>query len=621
MRVLTGYSIIFVTFIVFIFVLLQANAELKTAESLPSVLDKEIPLDEVTLKQTSYITDQQGNTISEIHHSENRVVLSQEEIPQIIKDLFITIEDQSFYEHIGFDISGIGRAALTNLQNDSIEQGGSTLTQQLARNLYLTNEKTYNRKLSELLYSYQLERSLTKDEILTLYINAIYFQNGAYGIETASQLYFNKSIKDASLAQIAFLCAIPNNPSLYNPYTKFENTKKRQERILKNLLDSKKITNDEYNIALNESIQLDKSQRIDFHPDYTTYILHELEELIGQAEGYTEKVKTATSNTEKEKQQKKLDNRIREVLESGVKIETALNPTIQNIAVNALKQYLPYQNVEGAAAVINHSTNQLVAIVGGKDYEKYDFHRAFQAFRQPGSAIKPLLVYGPYFEQTGASIYQLINANQYCKNGYCPRNYGGGQYGNVSLKSAFAFSHNTPAVRLLNKIGIQTGFSYLEKMQFTNIVEGDYSLPAAIGGFTYGMSPLEMTKAYTIFSNNGQYIPAHGITRVTDLQGNTLYEWKNQPTYVWSEETNNKMRTLLKEVVSNGTGKEASFSSGYLGGKTGTTNNVKDLWFIGMTSTYTTGVWVGNDQSKSIERLETRKPQLYIWKEIMKASQ
>lgn len=622
MRRQTGYFVTFILFVLFIFVLLQVNGELKAAKSFPAVLDEKIPIDEVVLTQTSYIKDGTGNVISEIQHSENRTTLSADEIPQIVKDIFITIEDQHFYEHLGFDISGIGRAALTNLQNDAVDQGGSTITQQLARNLYLTNEKTYNRKLSELMYSFQLERILSKEEILTLYINAIYFQNGAYGIETASQAYFNQSVKDATLAKIAFLCAIPNNPSMYNPVTHFSNTKERQERILQSLVEAGKITAEEYEKAIHEPIKIAmKDSSVDLYPNYTTYIDHEFKELIAEKEGFNEKINSATSDSEKEKLLKDLDKKVKKVIESGVIIETALNPTIQKKAEQTMVYYLPYSNVQGAAAVIDNKTNHLVAIVGGKNFEKYTFHRAFQAFRQPGSAIKPLLVYAPYFDQTSASISQSINANNYCKNGYCPRNYGGAQYGNVSLRTAFKYSYNTPAVRLFEKVGIENAFSYLDKLHFSNVVKEDHNLPAAIGGFTYGMSPLEMTNAFATFANNGQFIQAHGITRVTDFQGNPLYEWDEQPTQVWNGSANQKVRSLLADVVKSGTGKAANFSTGYIGGKTGTTNDVKDLWFIGLTKDYTAGVWVGNDENKSIQYMEVRKPQMYIWKEIMKASQ
>ncbi|WP_077619207.1 transglycosylase domain-containing protein [Bacillus sinesaloumensis] len=621
MRRQTGYIIIFFLLVLFILVLFQVNTELKVAKSFPAVLDEKIPINQIVLKQTSYIKDSKGNIISEIHHNENRTSLPSDEIPPLVKDLFIAIEDQHFYEHVGFDITGIGRAALINFKNESIDQGGSTITQQLARNLYLTNEKTYNRKLSELLYSYQLEQKLTKEEILTAYSNAIYFQNGAYGIESASQLYFSKPIKEASLAQIAFLCAIPNNPSLYNPVTQFSNTKERQERILQILVEADKITPKEYQRAINEPIELVLEDRVDTYPDYTTYIYQELKMLISKKEGFSEKLSSATSVEEKEKLHDILNQTVKDKLESGIIIETVLNTKIQETAVQSVERYLPSDHAQGAVAVIDHTSNQLVAIVGGKNYKKFAFHRAFQGTRQPGSAIKPLLVYAPYFDQTGASISQKVNANNFCKNGYCPQNYGGGQYGNVSLQTAFTYSYNTPAIRLLDEIGIETAFEYLNKLHFSSVVKEDHGLPAAIGGFTYGMSPLEMTNAFATFANNGQFIQARGITKVTDLQGNILYDWNEEPTGVWSQSANQKVRALLADVVNTGTAKEANFSSGYIGGKTGTTNEIKDLWFVGLTERYTAGVWVGNDENKSVYYLEAQKPQVYIWRDIMKASQ
>lgn len=287
---------------------------------------------------------------------------------------------------------------------------------------------------------------------------------------------------------------------------------------------------------------------------------------------------------------------------------------MQNRVVQQVNNRLPYEGVQGGAVVINHQTHQIVAMSGGKNYKKYDYNLAFQAYRQPGSSIKPLLDYGPYIEETGATAGSMIDASKFCSKEYCPNNFNERTYGTVSIKTAFKYSYNTPAVRMLNRVGVQKGFSYLKPFGFDKIVQNDYRLPAALGGFTWGFSPLEMADAYTTFGNNGSYTSSHAITKVTDLKGKTLYKWKDKPQQVFSMRTNNQMRQLLSAVVKEGTGKKANFSGGYVGGKTGTSNGYRDLWFVGLTDTYTMSVWVGKEAKGNVEYLHHAGPQLLIWR-------
>ena len=226
--------------------------------------------------------------------------------------------------------------------------------------------------------------------------------------------------------------------------------------------------------------------------------------------------------------------------------------------------------------------------------------------------------YAPYIDITGATATSRIDAGEFCKDDWCPENYSGKNYGNVTLETALKYSYNTAAVRLLDQIGIEQGFSYLDPFQFANISNSDHQLPAAIGGVSIGVSPLELTNAYTTFGNKGVFYQNHAITKVTDLNGQTLYEWKEEPTRVWKESTNTQMLSLLSAVVKSGTGQKAYFPSDYIGGKTGTSNNYYDLWFAGLTETYTGAVWVGKDQPANIERMYTQSPQQLIWKEMMK---
>ena len=602
MRKLVGYLLIVMMLACFCTFVAKAGHELRNAKPVSAVLNEKIQVDNIHLQQNSYIYDKSNELVAEIVNEQKRTYISLNDVPDIVKQIFVTMEDVRFYEHSGVDLLGVTRAAIANAKSSSIEQGGSTITQQLARNIFLTHERTWDRKIRELLYSYQLESNLTKDEILELYINAIYFQNGVYGIETAANYYFNRSVRQLSLAEIAFISAIPNNPTLYNPITQFTQTKKRQEMILQVLFDKRLISKEEYNSAKEETITLQLQKAKDLFPDYVTYVYDELKQLISAKEGLTGD---------------ELQKRTNEILKSGVKIYTALDPKIQQTTVRALASHLQHKDIQGAAVVIDHMRNEIVALSGGKNYRKFDFHRAFQAYRQPGSTIKPLLVYGPYIDLFGATSFSPINAGPFCKGGYCPKNYGKRTYGTVTLETALKYSYNTPAVRLLDKIGVHNAFSYLRKFQFNRLTEEDYALPAAIGGFTKGVTPLELTDAYTTFAHDGIYRKAYAIRKVTDLSGNVLYERPNEAKTIWSKKTNDIMRSMLAKVVKEGTARKAYFPSTYIGGKTGTTNDYKDLWFVGLTNQYTAGVWVGGDKPINIQFIDAQSPHLRIWKAIM----
>lgn len=603
MKVATGYIFIFLLLPVFFLLAYFSSREVSSFDTLDHVLENQIRLENSNLSQTSFIKDRHGEVVSEWYSTVNRIVLPSSNIPELLREVFVLSEDQHFYEHIGFDLAAMGRALTINIQSNGIEQGASTITQQLARNLYLTHEQSYNRKLSEILFAYKLEKTFSKKEIIDLYINSIYFQNGAYGIEAAAKHYFNRGTQELSKAELLFLAAVPNNPTYYDPLTHFDRTKSRQERLIDLLVENEKLTAAEAAEIKSASITLAVHERVDLAPDYITYVQSELSQLIAESEALSD--------------EDQIDSRVKELVSSGINIETSLDQTLQNRAKTAVSDNLPFIDVEGAVSVIDHTNAQIVALVGGKNYQKGEFNRAFQAYRQPGSSIKPLLVYAPYLEQTHSSLSKTVNAGELCIGNYCPKNYGGKTYGNVTIERAFANSYNTPAVRLLNEMGVEKGFQYLTQFPFKQLVPEDHVLPAAVGGFTVGMSPLEMTGAYTSFYDGGYQQP-RAIRRVTDLNGKVLYEWKDQKKQVWSAETVSSMRTLLSKVISSGTARKAAVSqAAYQGGKTGTTNNYQDYWFVGLTDTLTVGVWVGRDMPSSIESIEQYSPHLYIWNAIM----
>lgn len=616
-RAIIGWLLLAALIPLFVLTFYLSKEEAASVKPVNEVLDQKIKLEKVDFSQNSYMYDRDGSLISEIvSNDENRVFVKYDKIPDSVKELFLRSEDRNFYDHKGIDFMGVIRALAANVKNHGISQGASTITQQLSRNLYLSHERSFSRKFTELLYSYELERKFTKEEILESYLNTIYFSNGVYGVGSAANYYFDKPLSSLTLAQMAFISAIPNNPTLYDPLKQFKHTKKRQERLLGILEKDGVITKKQYKKAVKEKISLSLSEKKNLYPDYVTYANEEFTDLVSDQEGFTKRLKKAKTAGVKKAIQKELSEKVSALLQDGVKIYTALDPSLQQRAVYQLNAQLPYQGVEGGSAVINHQTHQIVALAGGKNYKKFDFNYAYQAQRQPGSAIKPLLDYGPYIDQTGATASSKISAGKFCSSGYCPQNYSHKTYGTVTLETAFKNSYNTPAIRMLDTVGVKKGFSYLEKFSFEHIVADDYRLPSALGGFTKGFSPLEITDAYTVFGNQGAYTRNHSITKVTDLNGKTLYKWKESPKQIYSQRTNETMRKLLASVVKSGTGKKANFNSPYIGGKTGTSNDYKDIWFVGLTDQYTMGVWVGRDRG-TVESIYSSSPHLRIWKQTM----
>jgi penicillin-binding protein 1A len=618
MRMMAGNLFIILFIGIFTLFFMETTKEMSSAQSLQTVLDEAVELEQVTLHTNSLILDRDGNTVSDIFSAENRIYLPYNEIPDMFKHAFLAAEDQSFFEHPGFDMTGIARAFVVNMQHQSIEQGGSTITQQLARNLYLTHDQSYERKISELLYSYHIEQVMDKEEILELYLNSVYFSNGVYGIEAASHYYFNKTAHELNLAEIAFLSSVPNNPSHYNPLTNSDATHERKEWILTKMKEEDYISHEDFEEALDKQISLSSFEKSDEYPDYITYVYHELEQLIAKEEGYTQQLKSASNDEARQDIEIKIQERVQQLLASGITIDTALDPNVQSHAVKTINNRLSSTNIQGAVSVIDHDASEIVAITGGTSYEKFNFHRGYQAYRQPGSAIKPLLVYAPLIDTTRMSSSSLIDAGPIQRGQYEPQNFGGAVYGKVTLEEALKNSYNTAAVRILDMVGIEASFNYIDLFDFQKINSNDHVLPAALGGLSEGVSVNELTQAYTVFATDGIYTSPKAIRGVYDMDGELLYEWPRKETEVWSNETINEMRKMLGKVITEGTGRRARFStSGYLGGKTGTTNDYYDLWFVGSSNRYTTGLWIGNDNPSSLYQQSQSHIHTQLWRDIM----
>ncbi|WP_157404552.1 transglycosylase domain-containing protein [Shouchella shacheensis] len=621
MKQFMGWMMVVILLAMSFFLFTRTSAEVSNVRSVQAVLQENIDVDELYLSSNSIITDANGRVIADVYGDTNRIYLPFNQIPQLAVDAFVATEDRRFYEHQGFDATGIARALLTNTQEGGIEQGASTITQQMVRNIYLDHTQTYERKLSELLYAYELEKQYSKDSILELYLNSIYFGNQAYGLQTASHLYFSKPAELLTLAEVAFLTAIPNNPTYYDPLQHPERTNERKGWVLTKMEEAGAISSIEHEEALEQEVTLEPENRTDLFPDYTSYVLQsEFKQLVSQKEGYSKRLASANSEDEQKAIQEELDVRVDQLLGMGLTIHTALEPIKQNEVVSSLSSRLP-EEVQGGAVVIDHDRHAIVAMGGGRDFKKGEFNRSYQSYRHPGSALKPLVDFAPYLNETGAATSMTLNGNPVnpsCdeEEPDCVRNFNDALPGTVSLMEAFKQSYNVPAQELLDRIGVETGVSYLDAFHFRTLHDEERSLALALGAID--ISVLELTRAYTTFAHDGMYTPAYAITEVLDEHGETLYSWDREETEVWSKETNEKMRAMLSEVITSGTAASLTMSQdGYSGGKTGTSQAFRDLWFAGLTDQYTASVWVGYDTPKSMETLSREQPALKTWGQIM----
>ncbi|MEO4054336.1 transglycosylase domain-containing protein [Solibacillus sp. CAU 1738] len=614
MKQIVGYMLIICCIPLLYLISKEICNEIATAQAHEQQIEQAIVLPEIKVQLPITLKDENGKIYSE-EYVEWRQPTPLSNIPEMAKNLFLYSEDEEFFNHIGFDLSAIARAFVVNTSEQSVQQGGSTITQQLVRMRYLSEEKTYERKLMELFYSYELEKLYDKETILEMYLNEIYFSNQVYGIGGAATYYFNKPLAELTLAEMAFISAIPNNPSLYDPLKNFDNTKARQERLLDTLAEKGIITAAEATIQKQTPVILDVKEKVQLYPAYSTYVLQELKWLVAHNEGLDVALEQAESEEAKAAIQTKIQAKLQELLQSGIVIHTALDPNKQTHDEQAINSILTKPDLQASAVVIDNATREIKSMYGGKNYEKFDLHRAFQAPRQPGSAFKPLMVYAPYFETTTYSPTSIVSGGAYCIGNFCPKNYGGGVYGNVAISTAFKYSYNTSAVRLLNTVGIDTAFSYIDRFNFQSITEKDHTYASALGGLTYGVTALEMADAYTSFID-GSYIQAHAIRKVTDLQGNKIYSWPTERDLIWSTKTVKYMRSILSDVVSSGTGVGLYTNTGYIGAKTGTTNEFKDFWLAGLTDTETAAVWIGYDTPRSMEALERNQMHFSIFNAI-----
>ena len=577
--------------------------------------------------QTSLVYDSSGKLLSTLKGEKDVYYLEIDSIPYYVKTAFISTEDKKFYSHNGIDFKGIMRAVKAIVTDRKISQGGSTITQQLARNVYLNYEKTWQRKVEEMFIAMELEKLYDKSEILEFYINNIYFANGYYGIQAASKGYFNRDVKELSLSQMVFLCAIPNNPSLYDPVVNMENTLKRRDRILLSMREDTKITEEEYEEAISEEIVLERP--VTAKNNYAeTYIYYSATQKLMAARGFEFQYQF-TDKAEREEYDEAYRAMYEECQKSlytgGYRIYTSINLELQAQLQKAVDEGMAeftevneegVYTFQGAATCIDNSTGRVVAIVGGREQNLpgYTLNRAYQSFRQPGSAIKPLIVYTPILE-TGDYTPSTIVKDEKTEEG--PKNSDNSYEGNITLRRAVTKSKNTVAWSLFQELTPKVGLSYIEKMNFSKIEEGDYALSTSLGGFTTGVSPVEMAAAYAALENDGVYREPNCIVKILDAEGEVLVGETQEETQIYKENAARMMTDMLKDVLTEGTGKGLAIDGVALAGKTGTTNDNKDGWFVGYSAYYTTSVWVGYDLPKKMKGLSGASYPGKIWKSFM----
>ena len=550
-----------------------------------------------------------------------------EDMPVQVAAAIVSIEDKKFYRHNGIDYKALLRAAKAMIENGEVKQGGSTITMQLAKNIFLTQERTWQRKVEEMFIARELEEKYSKDQILEFYLNNIYFANGYYGIQAASKGYFNRDVQDLSLSQIAFLCAIPNNPSLYDPLINMDNTLSRRNRILKNMVDDGKISEIDYAKAVVEEIVLERpaeAQKNDYVQTYTYYCAtRALMELEGFKFQYEFEDKEEQSEYEEE--YSNLYNECqRKLYTAGYQVYTSLDLEMQQELQQAVDENLAQftdvsdegvYKLQSSAVCIDNETGYVKAIVGGRsqEFSGYTLNRAYQSFRQPGSAIKPLIVYTPLFERNYTADTPVVD--EPIKDG--PKNANGTYLGEVTVRYAVEHSINTIAWKLFDELSPVTGLSYLKEMDFSHLDKEDYRLSTALGGFTHGVSALEMASAYAALENDGAYRKPTCIVKILDNEGNVIYASDEMGEEVFRQNAARQMTDILKGVFINGTAKGLGLGAMPCAGKTGTTNDRKDGWFVGYTRYYTTSVWVGYDIPQKMSDLQGSTYPGKIWKTFM----
>ncbi|VBB07920.1 transglycosylase [Lucifera butyrica] len=515
-------------------------------------------LENLKLMTATQVFDIHGQLISKLFE-ENRIVVSINNISPYIQEAIIDNEDTRFYSHMGVDPIGILRALWIDLLHGRIVEGGSTITQQLAKNMFLTQEQTLSRKLKEALLAIIIERKFSKQEILQAYLNQIYFGEGAYGVEAASQVYFGKHAVELSLGESAMLAGLPRGPNIFSPYVDKKAALQRRQVVLEGMVKAGDITEEEAQRAAAEPLKLAGRKKRTVQASYfLDYIANELVGRYGA-------------------------NR---VYKGGLKVYTTLDSNVQKAAERALGKY------QGAVLALDPRTGYIEAMVGGRNYAESQINRVITEVRQPGSAFKPF-VYATALNR-GLAANTVIVDEPINIDGYAPHNYDEKFHGPMILKKALRLSINIVAVKLAQQLGVEHVLDLAKSMGITTLVPGDNNLAAALGGLTQGVNLMELTTAYSAIANGGILSRPIAILKVLDQNGQVLEETNLHQQAVLKPEMAYILMDMMKGVLENGTGKAGNIGRPSAG-KTGTTDNFQTAWFVGFTPDLLTGIYVGND--------------------------
>ncbi|MGM9988901.1 MAG: transglycosylase domain-containing protein [Bacillaceae bacterium] len=525
----------------------------------------------------SQMIDQEGEVISKLY-VQNRELVKIKDIPQHVQDAFVAIEDERFYEHHGIDFLAIARALIKDIIAGEKLEGGSTITQQLAKNVFLSHEKTIWRKTKEVIIALNLERKYTKKQILEMYLNVIYFGHGMYGTQSASNYYFNKDTNELTVDEGAVLAALPKAPNHYSPINNIVKSRQRRNVILNKMVELGFISEEEGEKDKKKAIVLDVTPP-NYESPYLTYmdmVFREAEEKYGITED--------------------------ELLGGGYQVYVSMNERLQQRAYELFKKADLFpgidDTVEGAFVLMDNDTGGIQAAIGGRNFKLKTLNRVYTK-RQPGSTIKPPLVYAPALETGEYTPYSLLKNEQMSFDGYAPRNYDNVYTETITMYDAIKQSANIPAVWLLDQIGIEEGKKYLKK---AGIPIKDEGLSIALGGLSDGISPVDMMKVYRAFARDGKIIEPHVITKIVDNNGDLVVEHEVREKKIYSKQTAWYMTKMLRATVVDGTAKAGSYK-GALAGKTGSTNfplvknGTRDAWFVGYTPKYVGALWSGYDRT------------------------
>ena len=546
---------------------------------------------------SSQIYDIHGNEIANIHAAENRRPIGINEIPKNLQNAFIAVEDNRFYDHVGIDPRGIIRAVWANIRGRTVTEGGSTITQQLAKNAYLTQDRTLKRKVQEVFLALQLERQYTKQEILELYMNQIYFGQGAYGVQAAAQTYFGKDAKDLTLNECAMLAGIPKSPNYYSPINNMDAAMERKAVVLDQMVKYGYISDSEAASTKKEPLHIAKSTNDG--GKNASYFVDYVLQLLAEKYGYDA------------------------IYKDGLKIYTTIDMDMQAAAEAAMKNLPTYftdangiVQPQGALVAIDPHTGYIKAMVGGRGTDQ--FNRATQAVRQPGSAFKPF-VFAAALENK-YTPESIIEDKPLKVGTWEPQNYSRNFSGKVRLRDVVRWSLNVPTVRIAQDIGIDKAIYYAQEMGISTFVldgaTNDRNLATALGGMTRGVTPLELTSAYGTFANRGIHVKPVAILRVVSRTGKVLEEAERKEKSVMSADNAAALTAMLEDVIRRGTGTRANIGRP-AAGKTGTTSDYHDAWFVGYTPDLVAGVWIGNDSVSDLHGMSGGLTPAVIWQAFM----